>query len=79
MKPQQVNATLDARGMLCPMPVVKTAKAIQSIGPGEVLEVLATDRGSKVDIPAWCAARSHTLLHAEEVENQFRYYIQKGT
>jgi len=48
---------LDVRGQHCPMPVVKSAKAIKELAPGEVLTVLATDRGSITDIPAWALAR----------------------
>ena len=44
---------LDARGLLCPMPIVKTAKAMKELEPGDVLKVMATDRGSIADVPAW--------------------------
>lgn len=79
MKPEQIHASLDARGLLCPMPVVKAARAIQPLQSGEVLEILATDKGSCVDIPAWCGARKHELLHTDQVDQVYRYYVRKGS
>lgn len=78
MKPERVDATLDARGMLCPMPIVKSNKAIDPLQHGQVLEVLATDKGSCVDVPAWCSARRHTLLHTDTDGQVYRFYIKKG-
>lgn len=79
MKPDKVHATLDARGLLCPMPVVKATKAIQPLAPGQILEILATDKGSCIDIPAWCESRQHQLLHADQVDHVYRYYVRKGS
>ena len=53
----QEDHILDARGLLCPMPVVKAAKEIKGLEPGQVLKILATDRGSIADMPAWAADR----------------------
>lgn len=78
MKPQVVHKTLDATELLCPMPVVRANQAIQDIKPGEVLEVLATDKGSVTDFPAWCQHQGHTLLHWEQDGGVYRYYIQRG-
>jgi len=79
MKPEKVDATLDARGMLCPMPIVKSNKAMDPLQGGQVLEVLATDKGSCVDMPAWCNSRKHTLLHMETDGHLYRFYIKKGS
>lgn len=79
MKPQEVTTTLDVRGMLCPMPVLKTQRTMKDLPGGAVLEVLATDKGSRTDIPAWCSAQKHTLLFSDENGSTFRYYIQKGS
>lgn len=79
LKPEQVDATLDARGMLCPMPIVKTNKAMEPLRPGQVLELLATDKGSCVDVPAWCSSRKHTLLHTDTEGSVYRFYIKKGS
>ena len=51
--------TLDAKGLACPMPIVKTKKSIDTINSGEVLEVLVTDKGALSDIPAWAKSGGH--------------------
>jgi tRNA 2-thiouridine synthesizing protein A len=57
---------LDARGLLCPMPVIKTQNAIQTLPPGDQLKVLATDPGVLHDIPAWCRVNGHKVLSSEQ-------------
>ncbi len=57
-----IAKTLDAKGFACPMPIVKTKKAIDMIQSGEVLEVLVTDKGALNDIPAWVKSGGHTLV-----------------
>ncbi len=59
---------LDCRGDLCPMPVFKTSKAMAQLGPGEVLRLLCTDPGAKVDIPALARQLGHELVATEEDE-----------
>jgi TusA-related sulfurtransferase len=73
-----VTRTLDASGLACPMPVVRTRQAIDELTAGQVLEVLSTDRGSLQDIPAWAAATGNTLLEAEDGGDRFRFLIAKG-
>ena len=51
--------TLDAKGLACPMPIVRTKKSIDTINSGEVLEVLVTDKGALNDIPAWAKSGGH--------------------
>ena len=51
--------TLDAKGLACPMPIVRTKKSIDTINSGEVLEVLVTDKGALSDIPAWAKSGGH--------------------
>ena len=58
--------TIDARGLLCPLPVIRTQDKIRRLAPGTVLEVLATDAGTLQDIPAWCRVHGHELLTVEE-------------
>ena len=55
----RVDMTVDAKGLSCPMPIVKTKKAINDLQPGQVLEVQATDKGSKADIKAWAESTGH--------------------
>lgn len=69
--------TLDAKGLKCPMPVVKTSKEIKSISVGGVLEVLATDPGSMADITAWTKSTGNELLKAEREEGVFKFYLRR--
>lgn len=70
--------TLDAKGLACPMPVVRTKKAMDSINSGEVLEVIVTDKGALSDIPAWAKSGGHTLLEHKAKEDVLYFYIQKA-
>lgn len=72
------SQTLDAKGMNCPMPILKTRKALAALGPGEVLEVLATDPGSVADIAAFCAQTGHTLLSSGENAGTYSFNIRKS-
>jgi tRNA 2-thiouridine synthesizing protein A len=69
--------TLDAKGLKCPMPVVKTSKEIKSISIGGVLEVLATDPGSIADITAWAKSTGNELLQAAKDDGVFKFYIRR--
>jgi len=71
------DATLDAFGLLCPMPIVKTAEKIKDIGIGQVLEVLSTDEGIKEDMPAWCEATGNEYLGLEESDGEYRVFIRR--
>lgn len=62
----RVTDTLDVTGLACPMPVVKTRLAIDKLASGEVLRVLATDRGALKDIPAWAEATGNKILSIDE-------------
>ncbi|PIE41165.1 MAG: hypothetical protein CSA49_04865 [Gammaproteobacteria bacterium] len=56
------SATLDTKGLLCPMPVIKTQNQINTMPPGSILKVEATDPGVLHDIPAWCRINGHKVL-----------------
>jgi tRNA 2-thiouridine synthesizing protein A len=71
------NHTLDARGLQCPMPVVKTSKEIKNVAVGEVLQVLATDPGSIADITAWSKSTGNEMLEMEKTDGVFTFYIQR--
>jgi TusA-related sulfurtransferase len=71
----QADQTLDARGLLCPMPIVKTAKAMKELEPGQVLKVMATDRGSIADIPAWCESTGHELAGSYEEDGDVLVFL----
>ena len=72
-----VALTLDTSGACCPMPIVSTRQAIEKVEVGQVLEVIATDPGSRVDIPAWAANTGHALLAAEENDAGFRFLVRR--
>nr|MDO8081307.1 sulfurtransferase TusA family protein [Candidatus Freyarchaeota archaeon] len=74
---QSVNKVLDARGLKCPLPIVKTKKEIDEMNSGEVLKVLATDPGSKGDFASWCKKTGNKLLEAFESDGVFTYIIKK--
>jgi TusA-related sulfurtransferase len=69
--------TLDARGLQCPMPVVKTSQEVKKIAIDDILEVLATDPGSMADITAWCKSTGNELLKMERGDGVFKFYIRR--
>ena len=58
--------TLDARNLLCPMPVIRVQGAMESLAPGEEIEVRCTDPGAMSDVPAWCRVHGHEVLQVVE-------------
>ena len=70
--------TLDASGLACPMPVVRTRQAIEQLASGEVLEVISTDRGSLQDIPAWAESTGNAVIEQREEDGRFTFLIEKG-
>lgn len=73
------NSVLDAKGLACPMPVVRTKKAMKTVGPGQVLEVQATDQGTKADLKAWAESAGHQYLGTLEEGAILKHYIRKST
>ncbi|HEU5160810.1 MAG TPA: sulfurtransferase TusA family protein [Streptosporangiaceae bacterium] len=69
---------VDARDLMCPMPVMAATKAMRRLEPGQVLKVLATDRGSLGDIPAWAEANDDELLESGERDGVFFFYVRKA-
>jgi tRNA 2-thiouridine synthesizing protein A len=69
---------LDARNMLCPMPIVKTVKAMKTLERGQVLKVLATDRGAIADFPAWANDTGNELLSQTEEDGVLVFLIRKS-
>jgi len=68
---------LDCRGLSCPMPIIKLSKAIREINPGQVIEMISTDPGSKSDVPAWCAKTGNEFLSIAENAGENKFYIKK--
>jgi tRNA 2-thiouridine synthesizing protein A len=73
----KADSTLDARGMGCPMPLLKAKKAIEALGPGQVLEVLGTDPGSKNDFASWAGKTGNEYLGFTEEAGFFKHYLRK--
>lgn len=73
----KVDQTLDCMGLYCPMPIVKTAEAIKKLKPGEVLEIVADDKGIVQDMPAWCEATGHEYLGKEQSGREIKVYVKK--
>jgi tRNA 2-thiouridine synthesizing protein A len=73
-----VATTVDARGQSCPGPIVSLFQAMKGAGPGEAFELLATDPGSKTDVPSWATISGNELLEAEDRGTEFRYVVRKG-
>lgn len=72
------DAELDARGLLCPLPVLKARKRLRALAPGQVLRMLATDPAAVVDVPHFCAESGHVLLAAVAAEGATAYYIRRS-
>jgi len=73
-----VDKTLDARGLSCPMPSVKTALALEGMADGQVIEILTDDPISKRDLPVWAQATGNTLLEVKEADKMIKIYLKKG-
>ncbi len=70
---------LDARRLMCPMPVIKTQNAIKTMTSGDNLQVTCTDPGVLQDIPAWCRINGQTVLKVEETNHEFILTIEVGS
>lgn len=72
--PDPADVTVDARGRLCPAPVIELARAALALGSG-VIEVLADDPAAQTDIPAWCRMRGVRLVSVEPLGDAHRYLV----
>ncbi len=77
-KEVKADATLDCYGLLCPMPIIQTAKKIKEMKTGQVLEIISTDSGLKSDLPAWCRMSGQECLGFEEEGETIRAYVRKA-
>jgi len=73
---QSVNATLDARGLSCPLPILKTKKALAQLGHGELLELITSDPGSVKDLSSFCEQTGHQLISSEINEDEFVFIVK---
>jgi tRNA 2-thiouridine synthesizing protein A len=73
----QKDETLDCKGLMCPMPIVKLAKKLKELPVGKVVEMISDDIGSKEDVPAWCRRTGNQLVETREDKGVFYYYIKR--
>lgn len=72
-----VTMSLDFKGLSCPLPIVRTARALRSASPGDLVEVLATDPGSVPDFAAWSTATGNEIVEQGEAGGVYRFVIRK--
>jgi tRNA 2-thiouridine synthesizing protein A len=73
----EISQSIDARGLSCPMPIVKTAQAVKAIPSGAAVELLATDAGSIKDVAAWCKATGNELVEQTSDGAVYRFVIRR--
>ena len=71
------NQTLDARGLNCPLPILRTKKTLNAMQAGETLKVVSTDPGSVKDMVAFCSQTGNTLLASQQAGGDYEFYIRK--
>jgi tRNA 2-thiouridine synthesizing protein A len=74
----KADQVLDTSGMLCPMPVIKTSKAIKQIEIGQILKMIATDPGAPPDMEAWSKNTGHELLDSHQEGDKFIFHIRRS-
>ena len=73
----EITQMVDARGLSCPMPIVKTAQVMRLLEPGRAIELLATDPGSVKDVAAWCRTTGNTLIEQTSDGAVYRFVIRR--
>lgn len=73
-----LETELDVTGLLCPLPVLKARKRLQTLAPGSVLKVVATDPMSMIDMPHFCAEQGHSLLSQEQRDTSYHFRIRRA-
>lgn len=69
---------LDARRLLCPMPVIKTQNQVANMQPGDEIEVICTDPGALNDIPAWARINGHEVIDTQQDDDEIRITVRVG-
>ncbi|ACM05419.1 MULTISPECIES: sulfurtransferase TusA family protein [Thermomicrobium] len=73
----QPDRVLDCSGLLCPLPVIRTSKAIKEIAIGQVLKVIATDPGAPADMEAWARQTGNELIDAHEENGKYVFFFRR--
>ncbi len=74
----KVDQVLDAKGLSCPLPILKTKKAVEALTKDQVLKVVTTDPGSKNDMASWAKRTGNEILKLEEGSGTFTFFIKKN-
>ncbi len=77
MEAQTADLELDCKGLLCPVPIIRTFKAIKTMEVGQILKIVATDPGSMPDMEAWSRQTGHELLSATEADKVFTFFVRR--
>jgi tRNA 2-thiouridine synthesizing protein A len=78
MTSQTIHSTVDAKGLSCPMPIVKTAQHIKTVPSGALIEVLSTDAGSVKDFAAWTRSTGNEILEQDADAGIYRFVIKRA-
>ena len=73
-----IDVELDAKGLRCPEPLMLVRNKMMDMSSGEVIKIVATDPSTSWDFPNFCKFLNHEMLHKEEADDEFRYWIRKG-
>ncbi|MGO8949302.1 MAG: sulfurtransferase TusA family protein [Ktedonobacterales bacterium] len=73
-----VDKVVDAKGQVCPMPIVTLAKAFKDVAAGQIVALLATDPGAKKDVPAWAEKTGNQLLAMDQTNGVITFYLEKA-
>lgn len=72
-----VKLSLDAKGLACPLPIIRVKKGINTINVGDILEVWTTDPGSIPDFQAWSRSTGHALIRVDDAESPYRFWFRR--
>ena len=72
------DRVLDCKGMLCPLPVIKVSKEIKTMQVGQVLKLIATDKGAPADMQVWSRQTGNELLDSHEENGQFIFFVRRA-
>ncbi|MDD2686557.1 MAG: sulfurtransferase TusA family protein [Gallionella sp.] len=74
----EANQTLDARGLNCPLPILRTKKSLTALSSGDILKVISTDPGSLKDIDSFCAQTGNELISSQQQGKEYEFIIRKA-
>lgn len=72
----KIDHQVDARGLKCPMPVIKLQQQARNTRPGNIIEIICTDPGADKDISSWCKVNKHQILYINQHENDFSIIVE---